>query len=346
MSFNKSHFFILLFFILFLPSCRLDNKTNNVQSFNVRCELVYDEEYILGKPNQIALSDSVLVIIDSEEDSLLHFFDIVRNNFINKAGRIGQGPNEFTTISSLNSYGDDFGMYDPNLRKYYKVLCNNDSVIFELLFKVDSIIPLNIHSISNNRYISTGIYKEGKFCLTDSNGKVVSMIEEWPYRDEAERKVSNHIKAQAYMSNIVVNPSKDRILSYSATADILSFYEIKGHDLGLIKEIVESYPEYDYRNNPNSFRGTDRRTPLTYLSAACTDDYVFLLNSGKSTFKYGLNAFNSNSIHVYTWSGNKVAELVCDMELRAICVSSNSDYIYAIAYNPEPTIVKVSIPTI
>ena len=300
MPFNKFCLMILLFVVTFFYSCQSNKKINNVQLFDVKCELVCDEEYILGKPNQIALSGSVLAVIDSGSDSLIHFFDVTKRNLINKSGRIGQGPNEFTIISSLGSYDEGFGMYDPNLRKYYKVMCNDNSVMIESVFKVDSLIPLNIQSISNNRFISTGIYQEGKFCLIDSKGKIISTIEEWPYRDDTEKEISNHIKAQAYLSNILVNPSKDRIVSFSITADIVSFYEVKADSLELIKEYINSFPDYDYFNKPKSFRGTSRKSPFGYLSGSCTDKYAYILYSGKSTQEYNDNAFLGNVINVYS----------------------------------------------
>ena len=344
MPYNSSYLFTLLFVVIFLYSCQSNKKANNVQSYDVECELVCDEEYILGKPNQIAYSGSVLAVIDRGSDSLMHFFDTVKSCFINKAGRIGQGPNEFTTISSLSPYDDGFGMYDPNLKKYYKVSYTNDTVKIESLFKVDSLMPLNIHPISNNRYISTGIFKGSKFCLIGSDGKIISRIEEWPYRDENEKKVSNHIKAQAYMSNILVNPSKDRFVSYSATADILSFYKVKTDSLELVHEHINSYPDYDYFNNPKSFRGTFKKSPFAYLSSSCTDRYAFILYSGKSTHEYNDKAFRGNVINVYTWDGDKIAELKSDKELNTFCISPDGNIIYAIAYTPEPTLVKINIP--
>lgn len=344
MPFNKFCLMILLFVIISFYSCQSNKKINNVQLFDVKCELVCDKEYILGKPNQIALSGSVLVVIDRGSDSLIHFFDVTKRNLINKGGRIGQGPNEFTIISSLGSYDDGFGMYDPNMRKYYKVVCNDNAVMIESVFEVDRLIPLNIQPISNNRFISTGIYKEGKFCLIDSKGKIISTIEEWPYRDDAEKEISNHIKAQAYMSNILVNPSKDKIVSFSITADIVSFYEVKADSLELIKECINSYPDYDYFNKPKSFRGTSKKNPFGYLSGSCTDKYAYILYSGKSTQEYNDNAFLGNVINVYSWNGDKIAELKIDKELNSICISPDGSIIYGIAYMPEPTLVKINIP--
>lgn len=344
MKFVKLCWVLLLFVSFFLNSCISQDR--EVQTFDVACETFCEEDYILGKPNQIAIFDSVLAIIDRSSDSLIHLFNVNEGSFSNKLGRTGQGPNEFTAISSLVSTERGFAMYDPNKRKYYDVHLKNELVVITPLYVINGLAPLDILPLSKNRYLSTGIYKTSKFCISDANGEIISFMGNWPYRDEKENKVSNHIKAQAYMSKIAVSPSKENVVSYSMTADLLSFYKVENDSLILLKESVRSFPEYDYMNNATSFRGTYRGAPIAYLAGSTTNKYVYVLYSGKSTQEYKEKAFLGNIIYVYSWDGEKIAEIRCDKSLSSFCIDGKRNVAYAIAYTPEPVLVKFFLPKI
>lgn len=328
-----------------LFSCKSVQKETDVIISDVHCQSVAGVDSILGTPSAMALSGSVLAIVDTQSDSLIHFIDIGKQKYIRKSGAIGQGPSEFTMVTSLHSNGShSFSLYDPNKRTLYNMACTDGATRFTPLFSIDSLMHYDVRPLAGNVYLATGIYSSGRFSLIDAQGHVEKTFGEWPYRDEKEKAVSGPVKAQAYMGGMTVNPSGTKFLSYIATADMLSFYRLDKGEAHLVKESCLTYPDYAYHENPSSFRGTSREAPLTYLAAASTDEYVYLLYSGKNTAKYGLNAFSGNLIYVYDWEGNKLAELKSDKDLQCLCVSKDGKDIYTIANTPEPTLVRIPLP--
>lgn len=329
-----------------LLSCKPSQKNTDVVISNVSCQSVFYSDSVLGAPNALALSGSILAIVDTQSDSLIHFVDVENQKYLRKSGTLGQGPSEFTMITSLNSGpNNSFCLYDPNKRTFYNMACLTDSTSFTPLFKIDSLMHYEVRSLAGHSYLATGIYEDSRYCLIDSQGRIEKVFGEWPFRDEKEKNVSGRIKSQAYMGGMTVNPSGTKFLSYVATADILSFYHLeKGGGHLLVKESCLTYPDYAYNDDSGSFRGTSREAPLTYLAAASTDEYVYLLFSGKNTSKYDLGAFSGNTIYVYDWNGNKVAELKSDKDLQCLCVSQDGKVIYTIANNPEPTLVQILLP--
>lgn len=338
-------FIIVTVWMLFLFfSCQSGSK-ENIRVENIWCHPICGDDYIIGGPRAMALSDSILVIVDNKSDSMLLFFDIKAGKYLRKAGVRGHGPTEFTMISSLRPYDKGvFSFYDPNQRTYYTCTLTDDGVQFTSLFRADSILSLEVCPIANERFIATGIYDDFRFCLLGLDGQVQSSFGEWPYRDEVEKKVSGEIRSQAYMFNIAVSPSKTKFLAYLLSSDILAFYQLDGDSVRLIKEAVTSYPDYKYRNNPTIYSGTSKNTPLTYKSATCSEDYVYLLYSGRTFQEHGLGVFSGNIIYVYTWSGEKIAMLKSDKLLQDICLSEDGKSMYAIANDPDPVLVHFTLP--
>lgn len=328
-----------------LSSCKPSQGKIDLLVEDVFCQPICFGDSILGAPSALALSDSILAIVDTQSDSLIHIVNVEKQKYIRKVGVLGQGPTEFTMITSLNTSGNgSFGLYDPNKRTFYNMACRIDTVSFSPLFRIDSLMHYEVRPLANRLYLTTGIYEANRYCLVNSQGKIEKTFGEWPYRDEKEKNVSGRVKAQAYMGGITVNPSGTKFLSYVATADILSFYQLEKGEAHLVKESCLTYLDYAYSDNSNSFRGTSREAPLTYLAATSTEKYVYLLYSGKNTGKYNLSAFSGNIIYVYTWDGDKVAELKSDKDLQCLCVSPDGKVIYTIANTPEPTLVQISLP--
>lgn len=331
--------------ILFLHSCQSGNQ-ETIREENVICQPICGDDYIMGGPNAMALSDSILAIVDVKSDSLLLFFNVKEGRYIRKVGVRGQGPSEFSVLSSLESRGgSSFSFYDINKRTFfYTNMTTDEDVRFISAFHVDSVFPFEVHSMANGRFIASGIYDNYRFCLLDSSGQVQSTFGEWPYRDEVEKNVSGMVRSQAYMFNIATSPSKTKFVASLLSADILAFYQLENDLVHLIKETILTYPEYEYRNNPTSYSGASRDAPMNYLSATCSEDYVYVLYSGKSFRENALASFLGNIIYVYTWSGDKLAVLKSDKLLGKICLAEDGKAMYAIAYDFDPVLVQFSLP--
>ena len=89
--------------------------------------------------------------------------------------------------------------------------------------------------------------------------------------------------------------------------------------------------------------GVKRSNPINYLNVCATENFVYLLYSGKSYEKDRLKAFVSNKIHVYDWNGEKVKSLALDVDVNEIVVSENDRTMYAIANLPNPVVVKIEL---
>ena len=336
--------FGLLLFLSIVIGCK-QNSQNIVEKISLKCNII-DDDYLFGNPSLIAVSDSFLVVVDMSQDSLIHVFKLPDCNYIGKCGIMGQGPNEFTMISSLFDYKDnEFGIYDPNKKEIDLLNVSGSNLKLSLHTSLDNTyLHYDVRPVSEKCFIGTGIYEKGRFCILDNTGKMKGLYGQWPARDKQEAETNNRIKAQAYMGGFAVSPSGKKMIAYTMTADMIELYDFSGDSIRKITDLYKSYPDYNYKTGSESFTGTSKNTPFCYLYATCTDKYIYVLYSGKNFQEHSTNAMNGNIIYVYDWNGDNLCQYELDMNLQNICIDKTGKILYAIAYNPDPAIVKILLP--
>ena len=132
-------------------------------------------------------------------------------------------------------------------------------------------------------------------------------------------------------------------MAHVNNADMLSFYSYENGNVRLIKEMLNSFPDYKYDKENQRYLGVSRHNPDAYLWGCGTDEYIYLLYSGKNYADDGEKTFVSSQIEVYNWEGEKVKTLMLDIPIQGMVVSEDDSTMYAIALNPEPQIVAFDL---
>ena len=106
---------------------------------------------------------------------------------------------------------------------------------------------------------------------------------------------------------------------------------------------VSAATDYKYDKENQRYLGVSRHNPDAYLWGCGTDEYIYLLYSGKNYADDGEKTFVSSQIEVYNWEGEKVKTLMLDIPIQGMVVSEDDSTMYAIALNPEPQIVAFDL---
>ena len=343
MTFRKIQPFV--FCLMLLASCQPANK--EVKTYPITLEKLPGGDFLMSGVSQLVLFDSVLAVKETRRDSVVHLYDLRENQYMGMQCAVGQGPDEFTNVLSLSADNKGNGLaYDPNHYMLYRLKRESGGNIgLQKIWKKDktnAYVHYNIYPLNNGSYLTTGLYQNNCFCLLDSTGEITQMFGEYPYRDEKERKLDGFTKSQLYQGDVTIAPSGKRFLNCRGHGDLISIYEAATDSFRLVKNIYKSFPEV--RTQGEQFLGFTRETVLTYQDAVSTDEYVFLLYSGRTVREYVLSAYNGNRIFVLNWEGEKVAELQCEQDLAALCLSPDGKTMYVIAYNPEPEVMYFRVP--
>ena len=330
---------LLLFFVL----CACSSNTNRKKTIDcVHRVLVHSDSYILGKPFLIALSDSILTVVDQNNEKMLYMFNATSGKSLGGYVKRGQGPDEYYSISQLGNWKDGLFFYDINKRVVAEIGFK-DSIQIKPKFNLGKDVHFSFAPLNNDVFIASGFYQDGRFCILKDSGTKQEYFMDYPSRDEAEKKVTNQIKFQAYSGKLVVHPSGNQFMFCTGMADMLSFYTYDNDKILLTKEINKTFPDYKYDNENKRFTGFSAHCNEVYLYACGTEKNVYLLYSGKSFAEAGERAFLSSRIDVYNWKGEKVKTLMLDIPIQGMVVSEDDSTMYAIAFNPEPQIVAFDL---
>lgn len=328
----KTRLFLIATLLMAFCSCITKKSQEEVSIQSLTHEVLMDG--ITGEFD--LMNDSIAVVIDHESDSAFWILNLSQMK-VNKLGRIGEGLDDFLLPSSMK--GNSFSIYDMNKERFFTFFLNEEDYSWKLerFFNSDSLTHLYIHPILNNRYVATGFYENCQLMLLDEKGTIIKRIDELPYRDEVEKKVSGEVRSEVYQGTLAVSPSKKKVVFATLYGDMIYFYDVLSNgELALKFKQENAYAEYDYEDFLYGMHYVF--SPYYFMDVCLTDDYVYALYSGKQRDDE-LEACQSNLIRVYDWDGTLVKKLQLDIDVKQIAVTKDNRKVYAIADLPDPVLV-------
>jgi hypothetical protein len=151
----------------------------------------------------------------------------------------------------------------------------------------------------------------------------------------------------AYQGHISTNPDRNRFAYAASYSDIIHFYEIAKADIRLIKKIENTFPEYTVEEKNGGVGAPIQSSNKNgYICVYSTNRYVYLLYSGRTWRDYQGEIFEADLLKIYDWKGNLQNTLQLDVPCRFFCVNPDDKKMWAITYNPDPSIVLFDLPDI
>lgn len=181
--------------------------------------------------------------------------------------------------------------------------------------------------------VTSGYYDHGRFCILDSKGKIVSFVGKYPIEDGNEKDYPSWIWIAAYQGELLRQPSGNKFVAMTNTAEILQIFECDYSDksVRIISETINSYPKFSVSEVDGIFSFHNLgETIHGYKSAYTTHKYIYALFSGKK-FMDGNGHFvrgTGNHIHVFNWSGDPIACFELDQD--AWTITGTDDTLYAL----------------
>ena len=348
---NKNILYILLFFCLF--SCQ-DKPKSLKETFKKTEALVHHNsmdpsDYLIGSSGKMLLVDSTLITLDHAGQYFFHVFNIERKEYLGNWGTRGQGPNDFlhpTSPLCLSSH--DFLSYDMSNKSLKKISIDalkKGEVIYDKVLSFESFSHMSILPMKDNQYLGYGMYKSNMFKIINSQGNEVGSFLDFPVEETMDRKdIDNLNLAMAYQGALVMHPNKDKFVYTALYGTVLGIYNIDNNSINQDFLLADDYPQFTV-GNPNS----GISSPLTkdaicgFLDVYATDRYIYALYCGNNISEFQQRAFESQDIYVFDWKGRPVMHYTIDIAIKNIAVVADNKKIYAIALDPEATLVEFEI---
>jgi hypothetical protein len=302
---------------------------------------------LIGSPVDIQKVGDCLIVLDYQQDSLFHRVDLVKNQYMGMLGLKGQGPNDFIYPSSLKELGDDcFSCYDAGNRGL-SVICfdaERENVEISKLLKYAKMLTFDVVPVSDSLFVVNGETDGAIFALIDKEGRILSLSDEYPYKDEVEKNIPVRFRAMAYQGTLRVNP-KGYFAYVTSSAKQLHLYKIENKKIRKVGDVVDGYGHYKADMSTEGAYSVihDGEYPECYKDLAVTDKYVYALYSGRTFKEYKLSCYECETIYVYDWAGKLVNTYRLDVPVVQFCIDEDEKMIYAIANIPDPTIVRFKL---
>lgn len=341
-----------LFFVVLLLSCAKSNKEPVLSGFNKVIEISSSVSKIqstkLGEIVDMLIVDTVLVVNEMFNDSIFKLFNVKSGKYLCSSIRTGRGPNEMVYPRAIHHLKDDIvTTYCENQKALFYISINNflsrnNSFLRVVKFNRSDI--LRAYPINDSLSICTGMFKEGRYCLYNLNSNIGNVKYNYP-SDDIHNKESNLIKAFAFQGGISIKPDLKKFVSVTYFAGNIEIFDIVNNDFVRTYKHIYYLPQYkDMRGKGAAFI---KKNKNGFISLATSNDYIFVLYSGRSKEEYSMDYYCGNNLLVFDWSGKAIMSIKLDKSIRDMTLDRKNMKIYAYSINNisgEPEIISYIIP--
>ena len=304
---------------------------------------VLNFDTLVMQPTEVHVLDSILFIVESMDDKLVHLYNLNTRKQIGTRITHGQGPQDMILPVVVSMNKDTLYLADmmlSTLRKYsMDDFLINDSPSYISEVKLEKRMYIDA-AILNDKiwaylYVDSCILSE--FDLMD--GKQTSGGLQFP---QSTIKYSDVERRDAFYMSVASNDIDRMTIAYSYT-DLLEFYNGKGELVRRIHgpELFFSYFQ-EFRDGRAITTKMDReRNREAYFSPYWVKDSLFVLYDGERVNAPDHDS-NSNWLFTFTKDGKPEIAYQLDIPLFRCCVDSKARKIYGISIYPEYQIVEYS----
>lgn len=321
-------------------------------------------------PTSIYLLDSIVVLIDSNLDHALHFYNISDWSLIAKYGKRGDGPGEVIKPKFHGQFVQERGetylwLSDYRTFKLKKLSLNkmmsNENAEPEVSLKMRPQIAwiyADIYAVSDNEFIGPvtgdiiGVTEDkeaGRFYRYNVKDQSISWMPNFP---KQKLSVPQEKIGYLYSSASTFNSKTKKIASAMKFYDRVDIVDvIKGEVLTIVQKDKVGLKEVDLKDERSLI---PPETMSYYTRAYSTERYIYLIYSN-ITYQEGNEVFQGigqnvpkEQLHVFDWKGIPVFKGELDKwALGSFFVDEKTWTLYAInneQEDEEDMIILYSLP--
>lgn len=290
-------------------------------------------------PAQIAVSDSLVIVLDAAvNDNIFHIYDH-KGNILTKFGKKGRGYGELINTPTYFSLdGQSVFVADKNKIIQYdlpKILSGKDQSIHQIAYSELFGSQHVFHNIlvRGGAYFCFRMTPDSRLTILSLNSNVATKYDTMPALVDSD-KVSedNHI-IWRYMSRNCVSPDGQFIAQSTYIGAVLDILKLASEKVQPVSTQYIIQPVYKKIDN-NNLTITEK-TVIGFDAICCTNEYVFGLingNEGKDLRDRDFQTPFSREITVFDWAGNLEKKIKTPDMMTSIYVMPDNRSGYAVTY--------------
>ncbi|MDD6209784.1 MAG: BF3164 family lipoprotein [Bacteroidales bacterium] len=259
----------------------------------------------------------------------------------------GAGPGEAAYVNGPTAVDNNIiAAIDINTGNLFK--CNikqalKDSAYQPQIHKLPENARSLIMAVSDTFMIATGLYKEGKYMyysFPDDTYNFFLDYAPFPGYDDMSLETQNIL----FRNNMLeIRPDKKAFACVNINCGMLDICNIDGKKIEEVKNICYYYPKVHIDEGKTASVAYARDNDMGFEDVEVTNDYIYVLFSGRKYSEEGADAFTCHNLLVFDWTGNPVKAYELDIPLTYISYDEKERAIYGIGYNPEAVLVKYNL---
>lgn len=342
----------LVFLLLFAPAACQREPAEPRADTPLQAEVIADGDY-LDSPRRIAVVGRRLVVLDRSAP-MIHVFRLPDGERVGSFGRQGEGPGEFRAAAGIQA--------DPASVDAFWVFDGSLSRVTRLRFAGPGAAPaadgvVNLHGegglhfqavwLSDSALVATGVYPghpRPRLLRLDREGRAVGGIGTFPQHPNAAG-IPPTVLQHAYEGRMAVRPDRSLLAFGTRHADALEIYRADGSLVRRVTGATGFLPAFDTNvraEGVSMATGDDLR--VGYLDLVATQDHLFALFSGDTRKEARGRTYFGKEVHVFSWSGERIATLALDERAIAIAVDTAEGRLYAVRHDPVPNVARYRLP--
>ena len=350
-STQKNKFFFNLCWLLsvfLLFSCQSTDYIKITDAYLFKDKSFQDVQYLtsnivndtfIGNPVRLTKIDTLIYVVDSKLDSLVHIFDIKNNVYKGLGISKGNGPNELLSVGHVTPSIDKKSVWahDITSRQWKQYDRELNTVIDKIQFSQN--INNKLYQIDEPQWISDNLFvclnfyshKERFYVV---NRDLTDITPVFNPQFSFDDNVPSSLMDDIFSSSIHVRPDKKKVVLTGRYLDCIEIYNIDGSLTKLLKGPETNF-NFKFDKNRSVARGAVIKTPdsrRAYLCVKSTNDRIYALYSGKErgdSPDYPDYSY-SNIIYTFDWEGNLLKKYVLDCQIGDFDVDESTQTIYAI----------------
>lgn len=319
--------------------------SEEVEDFEISGTVITDAD-TLGLPSWLTSTRNYIVVADAASPPL-HIISREEGRYLGSLGSSGEGPEEFTSISSLipDSESEDSVWILEGIRsRVTKVNIRKSLEEGELSLTRTQLEGqanlFDFEQLGSRGFAATGFLNQGRLIHYDRNGAFKQYMFDEPMIN-AEVPVS--VLQHAFQGYVTYNESLERFAVGNRHADLLEIYSMRDSSRTVVHGPGQFLPVFDLEaqgGTPVMATGQDLR--FGFLDIGSTDDHIYVLYSGQTRSEAPGQANFGRTIVKYEWSGEPVSIYTLDRLILSFYITQNA-MLFASSHDDIPSIIKFDL---
>jgi hypothetical protein len=308
----------------------------------LRVNRVFGDSMAFASVSGIQRVGGVLFVADRLMSMHLALVDLTTGAVQGRAGRDGEGPNEFRDPGAFmveSASPPRVWAYDFQNRRLSLLSASPGGKL-----SIETSRPFNVgESIEQpvrigNSFIANGLFPDYTLLVLDSTARPLQRIEaDQPF----PARTMPHVVGRRLLNRnyLAAHPDGGRVALAYQWASRIDFFSADGRRLGSIEGPRTTTAKYTVSNNRFFW---DSEGQMAYTGIQATGRYIYAAFCGCREAED--RDQRSQRVHVFRWNGDFVSEIQLDRRMTAFAVSPDDAFLYGAVTEPYPAVAEWKLP--